>query len=295
MVKVTGTVIAHHGASVTVEFEGMTTRVKPPDKQKWVVGDMVRVENGIPKENLQRRNELARVGATGKRQVLAVNLDLLLIVTACQPGFNPVVLDSFVIAAHHAGIRPVIVLNKIDLDHDDKYRSAALDYRNLGLPLFCVCAITGEGMDDFYDALADNVSALVGQSGVGKTSLLNHMFKGIQRKVGVLSEKSGLGKHTTTSSLMVTTATGARILDSPGIRQFTPTGLTPSDVAECFPGFMEFLEAGCHYRDCLHMTEPGCSILAAVEDGRIEARLFESYKTHLGLAKKENKPNWKKK
>lgn len=291
---VTGRVISHHGLRVRIAAPGGVVEWKPPRRESWVVGDIVVFDGDRPKTIEPRANELVRVATgKGKRQALAANLDWLVIVTACGDWFKPGLVDRFIVAAGHGGIRSMVALNKTDLEGADECAATVAEYARLGYPVHCVSALTSDGVDALAGALAGSVSALVGHSGVGKTSLLNRLVPGADMAVGEAHEASGRGRHTTTTALMVELPGGGALIDSPGIRQFAPSGLDPMDVADHFPGFSEHT-GQCKFRDCLHETEPGCAVRNAKDDGAISEELYASYLRLLASVKEAAGPAWKR-
>lgn len=287
----TGRIIAHHGLRVHIDIGGQVVEWKPPRRENWVVGDYVRFEGGRPKALEPRRNEFSRLGYGAKPQTLAANLDLLLIVTACDSNYKPGLIDRFIVSAGHSGIGAAIVLNKTDLPGAREYIEVAGLYEKLGYDVHQTSAVTGDGVEELGHALQGKTSALVGHSGVGKTSLLNRLAPGLDRPTGDVHDKTSLGRHVTSASLLVELPGGGFIIDSPGIRQFAPSGLEPEDVARYFPGFAD-LAGSCKFRNCMHISEPRCAIKKAVEDGLLEESLYESYKRMYESVKEHAEPDW---
>jgi ribosome biogenesis GTPase len=241
------------------------------------VGDLIRFTNGRPKTVLPRQNQLTRMsGRKGASQALAANIDWLAIVTACGDSLKPGLIDRFIVAASHAGIKSMIVLNKIDLENAAYCKTEVDKYKAFGFPVYYVSAMTGEGIDGLAGALENSISSMVGHSGVGKTSIINLLSPGAKRLVQKIHKETDRGRHTTTNAFMVALPSGGAIIDSPGIRVFSPSGVDRLDVAAHFPGFGEWLTR-CKFRDCMHISEPGCSIRTAVEDGSIDRDRYESY------------------
>ncbi len=192
-------------------------------------------------------------------------------------------IDRYLVAAEHAGIQPLLLLNKADLI--DEHNAVALNallavYRQLGYPLLEVSAHHGNGMQDLQARLDGHVSVFVGQSGVGKSSLVNSLLPGVDLRVGPLSELSGQGTHTTTTARLFHFPGGGELIDSPGIREF---GLGHVSRADVEAGFIEFdqLLGTCRFRDCKHDREPGCALLKALEDGRVQQQRMNSYRSIL--------------
>ena len=216
----------------------------------------------------------------GQLKPVAANIDQIVIVFAPLPHPHANLIDRYLIAAEHAGIRPLLLLNKADLL--DEHNSAHIDrllatYRQLDYPLLEVSAQDGAGMDELRQRLDDRVSVFVGQSGVGKSSLVNSLLPGIDTRVGALSEQTGKGTHTTTTARLFHFPNGGELVDSPGIREFGLGHVSRQTIEE---GFIEFrpLLGHCRFRDCKHDREPGCALLAALADGRIQEQRMHSYR-----------------
>ncbi len=274
----TCTIITHHGMRVKVQTDHGTISLKPPRGESWVVGDRICLENGRPAGREERKSCLSRIGSDGRSKPIAANVDLAMVVTAAGVAYKPHLLDRFVVSARHGLIEPFLVLNKTDLDQDEKYKNKIAGYENLGITICSISAVTGEGFERLEELLTGKTSIVVGQSGVGKTSIINRIFPGVNLPVGEINAKTEKGRHTTTATLMLKTKSGITLIDSPGIRHFSPSGLEAKDVARYFPGFDRFFGNGCKYRNCLHMSEPECAILSAVKDGRLSVKVHESYK-----------------
>jgi len=248
--------------------------------QKPVAGDRVRYTAGAGgaylQEILPRERVIRRAGrrATEER-VLAANIDCMLIVSAVEPPFKEGLVDRYLVTAGHAGIDPVLVLNKIDLDDGSTQARAGL-YRKLGYRLYCVSSIRGDGIDELALCLADRTSILVGHSGVGKSSLLMALVPGAEIDTSGLSQSSGKGVHTTSTATLYLGTQGVRIIDSPGIRAFGLTAIEPSEVGDHFMEFVPFA-AQCRFRNCLHLNDGGCAVRAAAEAGEIPRIRYDSY------------------
>lgn len=272
-----GRIIAHLGARVRIQTAHGVVEVKPPRRNAgWAVGDIAVIRGGMGVEIRERKNELSRVASNGETQTLAANVDLVVAVTACGEAFKLGLVDRFCVTAARMGAGFSIVLNKMDIEGSAQQLAEARAYEALGAPVYPVSARTGEGMEEFASSLSGKICALLGHSGVGKTSILNRLAPGVDRAVGEVYGKSGQGRHTTTMSLMVELPCGGAIIDSPGLRQFSPADIEPGDVAEFFPGIRDFA-GSCKFRDCVHLAEPGCSVRAALADGRLDPQRYESY------------------
>jgi ribosome biogenesis GTPase len=216
----------------------------------------------------------------GMLKPVAANVDQIVIVFAPLPHPHANLIDRYLIAAEHAGIHPLLLLNKADLV--DEQNGAMLDdllgvYRHLGYPLLEVSARQGGGMEDLMARLDGHISVFVGQSGVGKSSLVNSLLPGVDTRVGALSELTGKGTHTTTTARLFHFPGGGELIDSPGIREFGLGHVSRGDVEAGFIEFNELLGT-CRFRDCKHDREPGCALLKALEDGRVHPQRMASYR-----------------
>jgi ribosome biogenesis GTPase len=248
--------------------------------QKPVAGDRVRFARegraAYLTEILPRERVIRRAGRRElEERILAANVDCMLIVSAVEPRFKEGLVDRYLVTAGHAGIAPVVVLNKVDLDDGSTRRRAEL-YRGLGYPLFCVSALEGGGVRELARHLKDRTSILVGHSGVGKSSLLMALVPGIDTAISEISASTGKGVHTTSTARMWSGSEGVRIIDSPGIRSFGLSAIEASEVADYFVEFVEHA-AHCRFRDCMHLNDGGCAVRAAVDAEKIPRIRYDSY------------------
>ncbi len=287
----TGLVIAHFGVQVEVEAcdgeqSGQIFRCHlRANLPALVTGDRVvwRAGNqgiGVIVAQLPRHSELCRPDARGLLKPVAANVDQIVIVFAPLPEPHANLIDRYLVAAEHAGIAPLLLLNKADLL--DGANEARIDsllgvYRQLGYPLLEVSAREGGGMEALKTHLDDRISVFVGQSGVGKSSLVNSLLPGVDTRVGALSEQTGKGTHTTTTARLFHFPGGGDLIDSPGIREFGLAHVSRADVEAGFPEFAELL-GRCRFRDCSHEHEPGCALLKALEEGSIHPQRMDSYR-----------------
>jgi ribosome biogenesis GTPase len=263
-----------------------------------VAGDEVRVEFGerddewTVVERLPRRNVLCRSDSRGRSESLAANLDQLGIVVSPRPASDPFVVDRYLAGASYAGIAALLVVNKVDLPAEAGDLSFVEPLRAIGLPVVSVSARSGTGLDELVARLAGRRSLLAGQSGVGKSSLLNALVGDAAQVTGRLSESSGEGRHTTVASAILQAPWG-ELADSPGVRDYAPP-IVP--LREVQGGYAEISAAapGCRFQDCLHMREPLCAVQAAVESGAIDARRYESYRRLLNLTRQlDERRGWR--
>lgn len=225
---------------------------------------------------LPRRNELTRPDSRGRTEILLANIDLLLVVVAEPPKPDWFVVDRYLCAAELLSIEAVVVCNKADLGIGERQAAALRVYETLGYRVLRVSARQPQTLRPLVSCIAGRVGALVGLSGVGKSSIINLLSDVEPLAVGPVSDKSGEGRHTTVSAVMLR-VDGGDIIDSPGVRDYAPS-LEDPDQAPL--GFREIVAAApsCRYANCRHLREPDCAVKAAVEEGRIEPRRYESYR-----------------
>lgn len=283
-------VIAAFGRHLLVQgASGRTLKARPFGRDLGAVcGDDVRCRDD-PRhgevhviEVLPRRTALYRSNARGRVEPVLANLTRLLVVIAPLPPPDPFVADRYLAAAESAGIAATPVLNKAELGIDEALRTQLGVYAAAGYQCMTVSAETGDGIEALLAACAGQVAALVGQSGVGKSSLVRRLAPAAEVEIGGLMREEE-GRHTTTVSRLYELAGGGKLIDSPGVRDFAPAvdHLDPRNL-----GFVEVarLAPGCRFLDCRHMREPGCAVRQAVESGAMDARRYESYRRLRRLA-----------
>ena len=223
-----------------------------------------------------RRSALYRTNARGRPELVAANLNCLAVVLAPLPEPDLFVVDRYLAAAHSAGLAAVLLTNKSDLEFSPEVHSELAAYTSAGCELLPCCAQTGAGLGALKARMLDQCSMLVGQSGVGKSSLLRALVPGADAAIGELL-KGDEGRHTTSVSCLHDLPGGGALIDSPGVRDFAPA-LEYLDTRTL--GFSEvaLLAPRCRFADCAHLQEPDCAVRAAVAGGTMSARRYESYR-----------------
>jgi ribosome biogenesis GTPase len=274
-----------HTGDGQIVSAALAGRVKHTASTKLAVGDdvvLVRDEAGqlsLISELGPRRSELTRRnpgGARGERTV-AVNVDQVIVVLALvKPDPREAMLDRFLVIAEANDLPALIVINKVDLGSTNEARERFGAHARAGYPLHFTSAVTGAGIDALHDALRGRTTVLAGPSGVGKSSLLNAMYPGLQLRVGEVSDAVNKGRHTTVGARMHPLPDGGYLVDTPGLREVGLWGLAAPGLDQCFPEFASAL-GNCRFSDCRHLAEPGCAVRRHVEEEAIDRRRYESY------------------
>lgn len=244
-------------------------------------GDVVWVRPEGTDEGIIDRVE-ARFGvlsrtSRGRQHVLVANVDQLLIVTsAAQPRLKPNLLDRYLVTAERAQIEPIICINKVDLVNRADLQPLVGVYSQIGYRVLPASATVGWCIDQLTSLLRGRATAVAGQSGVGKSSLLNAIEPGLALRVQEVSDENEKGKHTTTTAQLIPLSAGGFVVDTPGIRQFQLWDVLPEEVAGFFRDLRPYV-SHCRFPDCTHTHEDPCAVKDAVADGYIDVRRYESY------------------
>lgn len=283
-----GITVQHGGNVYLCLLRGILKKEVTRAKNLVTVGDFVLFEPDLEGEGsifhvedrisvLSRQEHLRR----RQKQLIAANIDQVLItVSVVQPPLKPPLVDRYIIATRKGRMEPIIIINKIDLleegmDEFVLFEHFVRTYKALGIPLVALSAETGEGIEELKERMKDKASVFSGQSGTGKSSLINAVT-GLELPVGEIIKKTRKGMHTTTTTHLIPLRFGGWCIDTPGIRSFGVWDLKKEDLDAYFPEIKEHSRE-CKYPNCTHAHEPGCAVEAAVERGEISPLRFDSY------------------
>ncbi len=292
---VVGKVISAYGTFFNVQVGDDVVKCKLRGKMRLqdkvstspvVAGDNVRVGiledgTGVIEEVLERFNKLYR-RAVGKRtleHVIVSNIDQAIVVTSFNMPHVPWgFVDRLLVASERNNIKPIICINKIDLIEDWKEVNDFIKVygKKIGYEIIKTSAVTGEGVDELKEILKDKTSVFVGQSGVGKSALINAIEPNLNVRTTEVSEKTGKGRHTTTHTELHKLSFGGFIADTPGMKEFGLAGIGESQLGFYFPELREFIEQ-CKFSNCTHTHEPDCAVKDAVHRRKIDKRRYLSY------------------
>ena len=231
-------------------------------------------------ERVEPRHGLLTRASRGREHVMVANVDQVVIVMSLvEPDLKQHLIDRYLVSAEQGGIQPIICLNKADLVDPVPFQSLIGLYSQLGVPTLLTSAVTGEGMDALRERLPGRETVFAGQSGVGKSSLLNVIEPELDLRVREVSELNQKGKHTTTTAQLIKLSFGGWVVDTPGIRQFELWDIIPEEVEGFFPEIRPFVPL-CAYPDCTHTHEDRCAVKRAVDRRQISLARYTSY---LGL------------
>lgn len=297
IIKGEGTVVRNTGSSYVVRLdsgEDVTCRVKGNFRIKGIrttnpvaVGDRVTVTESADDADYitaisPRRNYIIRRASNLSKEshILAANLDCAaLVATLRDPQTPTTFIDRFLATAEAYSVPALLILNKTDLwDEEEKELGelVARLYRSIGYPVFEVSARTGDGLPSLLEELKTKTTLMAGNSGVGKSSLINALVPGVGLKTGKISDIHHTGMHTTTFSEMISIPGGGEIIDIPGVKGFGTIDFQPEEVSHFFPEIFR-VSANCRYSDCKHTGEPGCAVIPAVEESLISQSRYASY------------------
>jgi ribosome biogenesis GTPase len=228
-------------------------------------------------ERVQPRHGVLSRASKGRQQILVTNVDQILIVTsAAEPPLKPNLIDRLLITAEQSRIQPVICINKIDLVEPASLAPLVGVYSQMGYRVLLLSATSGFGIERLRRTMHGCENAVVGQSGVGKSSLLNAVEAGLHLRIGAVSVESRKGRHTTTTAELLPLSGGGYVVDTPGVRQFQLWDVVPQEIAGYFRDLRPFVSR-CHFPDCTHTHEEDCAVKNAVADDLINERRYESY------------------
>ncbi len=255
------------------------------------VGDFVEVElspdgHGTIQKIGERQNYISRKaprirgsGIRGGRleQVIAANVDLFIHVTAIhEPEFNNRFVDRMIVIAESSKVEFALIINKIDLANEEEIKKWEKLYSELGYRVITTSVEQAENIEIDKELISDKTTLLWGQSGVGKSSIINAIAPNINLKVGEISDFSGKGRHTTVTSRLIRLENATEIIDTPGVRELEPFGIRKEDLGHYFVEFAEFIPE-CKFNSCTHFHEPACAVRKALADGKITHERYESY------------------
>jgi ribosome biogenesis GTPase len=233
-----------------------------------------------------RRTLFARTDSRGKTEPLAANLTLLCAVIAPEPAPDPYIIDRYLAGATYAGVRAAVVVNKCDLPaaRTDEFDAIVKEYQAANFPVISLSANNANSIEPLAKLLTDELTMLVGQSGVGKSTLTNALVPASLRPTRTLSDSTGEGRHTTVSTALFRLPGGGELIDSPGVRDYAPALVDDATVQVGWPELLSRAPQ-CRFNNCLHLREPGCAVTNAVASGELSARRYESYKRLVNIVR----------
>lgn len=276
------TVIDENGQELSARVAGRVYKVTQP-----VTGDnAIAVKTGdipVVEKILPRSGVLQRTASSGtSTQTIAANVDMVLVVTSIrEPDFSHGFLSRALAAAEWKDLDAVIVLNKTDLchEHDEtliKEIRAVYGKEGAGYPVFPVSCKTGDGTNELLENIRGMTVVMAGPSGAGKTSLVKYYNPSIDLRIGELNLKTSKGKHTTVAARLIPLEKNTAVIDTAGLKMFSIDHIPRNDLQFCFPEFSGY--AGeCRFRNCLHLSEPGCAVKSAIQNGTISATRYSMY------------------
>ena len=242
-------------------------------------GDVAKVVSVAP-----RRSLFARTDSRGRTEPLAANLSLVIVIIAPNPEPDLYIADRYLAGAALAGISGALIVNKSELPgaENPDFQARVNDYERAGYPVLRLSAKNEPTVAPVRELLVNQSAMLVGQSGVGKSTLTNRLAPESERATRTLSDSTGEGRHTTVSTALFRLASGGELIDSPGVRDYAPPPVEDAMVQVGWPELLK-LAPECRFNNCLHLREPGCAVLAALAENTLSARRYESYKRLLNI------------
>ena len=278
------TVTTADGATLPAELFGKRltcvcgdeVTIRPPSRAS---GDVAKVVTVAP-----RRTTFARTDSRGRTEPLAANLSLLAVIVAPEPVPDPYIADRYLAGAALAGITGIVVVNKSDLPSaaDAKFQDYVGEYRAAGYEVLRLSAHDADSVAPLKTRLEATIAMLVGQSGMGKSTLTNALAPESSRPTRTISESTGEGRHTTVSTALFQIPGSGELIDSPGVRDYAPPPVEDAQVQIGWPEILA-LAPQCRFNNCLHLREPGCAVTQAVAANRIPPRRYESYKRLINI------------
>lgn len=277
----TALVIARYGQHIDVEINHkQIERITLQRKFNGIVtGDrvtLVKQPDWIIQSCLPRTSVLQKQDTPSKIKPIAANIDQLCLIIAPKPKPTLALIDDYLIMAEALRIKPAIVVNKMDLPETTALYSLLDIYQSLPYPIIFISALKATHLADLTNLLQGKTNILVGQSGVGKSSIVQQLIPDAMVSIHALSHQQKTGTHTTTATKLYHLACKGHLIDSPGVRSFTLWSMDPKKIASYFIEFQPYL-GHCRFNDCMHLKEPGCAILSAVQEGNISESRYESY------------------
>lgn len=242
-------------------------------------GDVAKVVSVAP-----RRSLFARTDSRGRTEPLAANLSLVIVIIAPNPEPDWYIADRYLAGAALAGISGALIVNKSELPgaEDPEFQARVNDYEHAGYPVLRLSAKNEPTVAPVRELLVNRSAMLVGQSGVGKSTLTNRLAPESERATRSLSDSTGEGRHTTVSTALFRLSSGGELIDSPGVRDYAPPPVEDAMVQVGWPEILK-LAPQCRFNNCLHLREPGCAVLAALAENTFSARRYESYKRLINI------------
>ena len=287
-----GLVISRFGANLDVEDEtGCVYRCTSRRKHGAIVcGDRVvwtlaHDNHGVIIERQERSTFLARPDDVGREKAIAANIDQLIIVSTVKAlndegyRFHHNLIDRYFVAAENLGITPVLIVNKIDLLNEEEQARLQRDtacYSDIGYQVLQTSTEQTHGLEALTEQLSRHTSIFVGESGVGKSSIIRHLLPETEIRIGEVSASSGKGKHTTTAAVLYHLKDGGDLIDSPGVREFGLSLVEKISLAHCFKEFRSYI-GQCKFHNCTHQSEPKCAVKQAIAAKKISQRRYDNY------------------